>query len=159
MKTTSREMSERLVKAGWVKETYFVDVNGVTIRSTRLCNCDTCTACRASGKSGILPAPMLNEVLEELSYENFHYFYTTNVVHRTTLNGSKWWADFAEWLYTTMCSTDAAAEVWIQLRETRQKPRQQCGVCGSTNIFPGGSWSPAKCRDCGACECIDHWER
>jgi hypothetical protein len=34
----------------------------------------------------------------------------------------------------------------------------KCGICGSDNIFCGGSWSPAKCNNCGAIEIAqNHW--
>ena len=26
----------------------------------------------------------------------------------------------------------------------------KCGLCGSNNVYQGGSWTPEKCRDCGA---------
>lgn len=26
----------------------------------------------------------------------------------------------------------------------------RCGVCGSTDVYQGGSWTPEKCLDCGA---------
>ena len=31
-----------------------------------------------------------------------------------------------------------------------------CGLCGSTDIF-SGSWSPSRCRDCGATESVMDW--
>lgn len=33
----------------------------------------------------------------------------------------------------------------------------KCGICGSSNIYHGGSWTPEKCRDCGAVYFFGQW--
>lgn len=32
-----------------------------------------------------------------------------------------------------------------------------CGICSSNNVYQGGSWTPEKCRDCGAVFIMGVW--
>lgn len=33
----------------------------------------------------------------------------------------------------------------------------ECGLCGSKNVYQGGSWTPEKCMDCGAVFFMGSW--
>lgn len=120
--TVSREVAQRLKDAGWVKNTAFkyvyieederwdlVYAPGIDI-----------TQNRPEFKDQMLPAPTLDEVLKELSYEDFRTLYLKEHPWPKgwTTAGEMYNGKFAKWLHTTMRSSDAAAEVWIKTRMT-----------------------------------------
>lgn len=98
MKTVSREVSQRLKDAGWEKETDFYWIQ----YETGEWECAYITIDSGMLDKTILHAPTLDEVLDDLSYDNlFDAWYSTTDKYLT------------KWLYITMRSADAAAEVWL----------------------------------------------
>jgi len=114
MQTTSREIGEKLKANGWVKETAFkwvyieeddrwdlVYAPGIHFNKNR-----------PEFQDQVLPAPIVDEIAEEVSLEDL-------VKHWRV--GFKYGKDhFDVWLYTTMRSADALAEVWIAKQKAKQ---------------------------------------
>jgi len=63
----------------------------------------------------VLPAPTLDEVLEELSLEDFMLYFNIDNPKFFACD-AQWQQERFKWLYTTMRSVDAAAEVWIKVK-------------------------------------------
>ena len=115
LKTTSQPVSEKLVKAGWVEETFLVweyDENalGPTWALT--------PQCEFTGPA-VLPAPTADEIAEGVSEEDIvDYFNSLIEKEKKEL----WpFARYASWLYTTRNSADAMADVWIKLQGKEAK--------------------------------------
>ena len=104
MKTVTKEWSQKLVDAGWVKETYFswyyTTEGEWVVMPTQI-----------TAPFGLIlhfPAQTIDELGEELSYEDLmRYCPKVN-----SLSGN--WQDKAPlWLYTTLLDPDRMAEVWV----------------------------------------------
>ena len=105
MKTTDREHSELLVKAGWVKETYWKYRYTGFVGKFFLA-----AAIEVSNINSVnlLPAPTADEIGEELSFEDMLYYYW-ELPRTVKLYPS---GAFTEWLYATRNDPNAMAEVW-----------------------------------------------
>lgn len=115
MKPVSRKKAKELKDAGWERETYFVYlyIDGEWIWMTQ--NDAIEFMRKTKTEHAILYAPTLDEVLEELSYDNLLSFFERQYESSKTFS----WSILTHWLYTTMRSADKTAEVWIALRKTR----------------------------------------
>lgn len=108
MQHVSRELSAEMVKKGWVKETcsHWVPCGGEW-------------ALIIDGSSvyrGTIPAMTRDEILEEVSLEDFMLqFGRENPEFHP--GEAHWQRRRLEWIYTTMRSADAAARVWLTMRE------------------------------------------
>lgn len=127
MKTTDREHSERLVKAGWVKETYFRltpvwDKNNETTAWIRVDRDDFDEIFLSD--SEWLPAPTTYEIGEDLSLEDLVNYYT-KVLGRKVIH-EEWEGNyetytyylpiFVQWLYATLLDPNAMAVVWCGVK-------------------------------------------
>ena len=119
MKHVSREMGQKLSDAGWVRETEFVYVLR-PVKEYVAQNAESgfqwvlWTTAQSKAFYGDLtvrkdwlPAPTLDEILEDLSHADF----LKTWCRLWTAPG-----EFGEWLYAAMRDPDAAAEVWLKTK-------------------------------------------
>ena len=119
MKPVSRKKAQELKDAGWERETYFV---------WRFVGEDCWIPTErkyvegAIPASNWLPAPTVDEVLEDLDYRTMLDYFALHVRSQER-NGKHWdvfdWRFFAEWESVNMRDADKAADVWIKTRGKR----------------------------------------
>ena len=127
MKTVSKEWVQRLVAAGWVRETHFVYVLR-PVKEYVAQNAESgfswvlWTTAQAKAFYGditvhkdCLFTPTTDEIGDELSYEEFQHAWMNSEVSHPDKPGT--YVRFTRWLYTTLLSPDRMAEVWVKLHE------------------------------------------
>jgi hypothetical protein len=113
MKTVSQSKAAELVKAGWVKETYWKhvelwDAKNKVPKWVTVCPDDLDELFQAHPW---LPAPTADEIAEVVSYRDLWQYWITTTPN-VNIQSYSFMRDFSEWLYTTRNSADLMAEVF-----------------------------------------------
>ena len=109
MQTVSRETATLLKEAGWVKETswiYIFDYHESGVEKFWELYLRDYSAMELVDW---IPAPTLDELLEEITFDDFKDYFTEHVWQDMA------WSDFPKWLYTTMRSVEECAKVWAEM--------------------------------------------
>ena len=121
MQHVKRETAERLIKAGWKKETESIWAcwNWLPVEW----ELEPWCVREDENVGDWLPAPTLCEIVGELSWRNLVDHFGKHLRQPPSGGWSdflSWdsydWERFSEWLYTILISVEKAAEVWIKVK-------------------------------------------